>query len=163
MFSSHTDFNSSSCPQAASHHSSAMLTTEGAPYTADSEELKMDVEDADMTKWTEDEFEEKCTYVVKDHTWEGPVENTRAEASLPRNLAFKHPAHTKEVRQRQHTLVLSEIRSQHKQTERVSHYQTARTLNGCDFLFKRHLHKATPTDHTTGINLLYLHCQPLFC
>lgn len=77
-----------------------MLTTEGAPYTADNEELKMDVEDVDMTKWTEDEFEEKCTYIVKDHTWEGPLENTgltRAEASLPRNLAFKHPADSKEV------------------------------------------------------------------
>lgn len=137
-----------------------MLTTEGAPYTADTEELKMDVEDADMTQWTEDEFEEKCTYVVKDHTWEGPVENTRAEASLPRNLAFKHPAHTTEVRQR---LTHSEIRShllKHTHTERDT---LARTLNGCDFLFERHLHKATPTDHTTGINLLYLHCQLLFC
>ncbi|XP_056331001.1 PR domain zinc finger protein 1a [Danio aesculapii] len=84
----------------APYQNSAMLTTEGAPYTADNEELKMDVEDVDMTKWTEDEFEEKCTYIVKDHTWEGPLENmdlTRAEASLPRNLAFKHPADSKEV------------------------------------------------------------------
>ncbi|XP_067305948.1 PR domain zinc finger protein 1a [Pseudorasbora parva] len=85
---------------AASHHSSAMLTTEGAPYTSDNEELKMDVEDVDMTKWTEEEFEEKCTYIVKDHTWDGPLESpelSRAEASLPRNLAFKHPADSKEV------------------------------------------------------------------
>ncbi|XP_065099141.1 PR domain zinc finger protein 1a isoform X2 [Paramisgurnus dabryanus] len=85
---------------AASHHSSAMLTTEGAPYTGDNEELKMDVEDVDMTKWTETEFEEKCTYTVKDHIWEGPLESadlTRAEASLPRNLAFKHPRDSKEV------------------------------------------------------------------
>ncbi|XP_016122790.1 PR domain zinc finger protein 1-like [Sinocyclocheilus grahami] len=85
---------------AASHHSSAMLTTEGAPCAVDNEELKMDVEDVDMTKWTEEEFEEKCTYIVKDHTWEGPLEKTeltRAEASLPRNLAFKHPPDSKEV------------------------------------------------------------------
>ncbi|KAL2084506.1 hypothetical protein ACEWY4_020024 [Coilia grayii] len=80
-----------------------MLTTEGAPHTADraTDEKKMDVQDADMTAWTEDEFEEKCTYIVKDHTWEGGPEAhpdlTRAEASLPRNLAFKHPANSKEV------------------------------------------------------------------
>lgn len=83
-----------------------MLTTEGAPYTVDNEELKMDVEDVDMTKWTEEEFEEKCTYIVKDHTWEGPLENTeltRAEASLPRNLAFKHLADSKEVWHDAHT------------------------------------------------------------
>ncbi|XP_030639010.1 PR domain zinc finger protein 1a [Chanos chanos] len=83
---------------AASQHSSAMLTTEGTPRTAD--DIKMDVEDADMTKWTEAEFAEKCTYIVKDHTWEGPLENaklTRAEASLPRNLAFKHSSNSKEV------------------------------------------------------------------
>lgn len=78
-----------------------MLTTEGAPYTTDNEECKMDVADVDMTKWTEAEFEEKCTYIVKDHSWEGPLENvdlTCAEASLPRNLAFKHPPDSKEVR-----------------------------------------------------------------
>ncbi|XP_051999867.1 PR domain zinc finger protein 1a [Xyrauchen texanus] len=85
---------------AASDHSSAMLTTEGATYTTDNEELKMDIEDVDMTKWTEAEFEEKCTYIVKDYTWEGPPESvslTRAEASLPMNLAFKHPPDSKEV------------------------------------------------------------------
>ncbi|XP_063055774.1 PR domain zinc finger protein 1a isoform X2 [Engraulis encrasicolus] len=86
-----------------------MLTTDGAPHTADratsdssNEKKKMDVyEDADMSAWTEDEFEEKCTYIVKDHTWEGGPEAhpdlSRAEASLPRNLAFKHPADSKEV------------------------------------------------------------------
>ncbi|KAI7806971.1 PR domain-containing 1, partial [Triplophysa rosa] len=79
---------------------SAMLTTEGAPYTTDNEDFKMDVADVDMTKWTEAEFEEKCTYTVKDHSWEGPLENvdlTCAVASLPRNLAFKHPPDSKEV------------------------------------------------------------------
>ncbi|KAG9342720.1 hypothetical protein JZ751_015582 [Albula glossodonta] len=77
-----------------------MLTTEGAPNTADHITVKMDVQDADMTKWTEAEFAEKCTYIVKDHPWEGGPENTeltRAEASLPRNLFFKHPSNSKEV------------------------------------------------------------------
>ncbi|MBN3319325.1 PRDM1 protein, partial [Atractosteus spatula] len=60
----------------------------------------MDVEDADMTKWTELEFEEKCTYIVKDHPWESSTDSgslTRAEASLPRNLLFKHAPNSKEV------------------------------------------------------------------
>lgn len=77
-----------------------MLTTEGVPYTTDNEHLKMDIADVDMTKWTEAEFEEKCTYIVKDHSWEGPLENvdlTCAEVSLPRNLRFKHPPDSKEV------------------------------------------------------------------
>ncbi|XP_061100444.1 PR domain zinc finger protein 1a isoform X1 [Conger conger] len=84
----------------ASQHSTVMLTTEGAPHTADHAAVKMDVEDADMTKWTEAEFEEKCTYIVKDHPLEGGSESpelTRAEASLPRNLLFKHPPSSKEV------------------------------------------------------------------
>uniref|UniRef100_UPI0037E73B5A PR domain zinc finger protein 1a n=1 Tax=Semicossyphus pulcher TaxID=241346 RepID=UPI0037E73B5A len=114
----------------ATSHSSAMLTSEGAhtmeqedtrqeakmasaATTADSAEttqadsdvdMEMDVEEADMTRWTEAEFEDKCTYIVKDTAWEaGPdgdavmMSTTRAEASLPRNLAFKHPADSKEV------------------------------------------------------------------
>ncbi|XP_028836517.1 PR domain zinc finger protein 1a [Denticeps clupeoides] len=85
---------------AASQDSKDMLTTEGAPHTADHVNIKMDVQEADMMKWTEAEFEEKCTYIVNDHTWEGGLENTevtRAEASLPRNLCFKHQANSKEV------------------------------------------------------------------
>ncbi|XP_031723216.1 PR domain zinc finger protein 1-like [Anarrhichthys ocellatus] len=112
----------------ATSHSSAMLTSEGAhameedddahhgakmastattssgsdrPETA-AADVHMEMEEADMTRWTEAEFEEKCTYMVKDTAWEaGPdgdsVTTTRAEASLPRNLAFKHPADSKEV------------------------------------------------------------------
>uniref|UniRef100_A0A3Q3CT04 PR domain zinc finger protein 1 n=1 Tax=Haplochromis burtoni TaxID=8153 RepID=A0A3Q3CT04_HAPBU len=64
----------------------------------------VDMEEADMTQWTEAEFEEKCTYIVKDTACEaGPdgdammMSTTRAEASLPRNLAFKHLAGSKEV------------------------------------------------------------------
>lgn len=66
-------------------------------------DVDMEMEDADMMRWTEADFEEKCTYIVKDTTWEaGPdadaLTTTRAETSLPRNLAFKHPAESKEVR-----------------------------------------------------------------
>ncbi|XP_017566850.1 PR domain zinc finger protein 1a [Pygocentrus nattereri] len=85
---------------AASQHSSVMLSTEGAPHTADQVDPKMEVEDADMSKWTEAEFEEKCTYTVKDHTWDSPLEKpelNRAQASLPRNLAFRHSPDSKEV------------------------------------------------------------------
>ncbi|KAG9278477.1 PR domain zinc finger protein 1 [Astyanax mexicanus] len=85
---------------AASQHSSVMLTTEEAPHTADQVDAKMNVEDADMSKWTEAEFEEKCTYIVKDHTWENPQDKpelTRAQASLPRNLAFRYSSDSKEV------------------------------------------------------------------
>uniref|UniRef100_A0A3Q2GNT5 PR domain zinc finger protein 1 n=1 Tax=Cyprinodon variegatus TaxID=28743 RepID=A0A3Q2GNT5_CYPVA len=65
--------------------------------------MEMEMEEADMTQWTEAEFEEKCTYIVKDTAWEaGPdadvtMTATRAEASLPRNLVLKHLAGTKEV------------------------------------------------------------------
>ncbi|KAJ8411462.1 hypothetical protein AAFF_G00162700, partial [Aldrovandia affinis] len=84
----------------ASQHSAVMLTTEGLPHAAGPDAVRLDVQDADMTKWTEAEFEEKCTYIVKDHPWDGGPENaemTRAEASLPRNLLFKHSPSTKEV------------------------------------------------------------------
>lgn len=62
--------------------------------------MKMDMEDADMTLWTEAEFEEKCTYIVNDHPWDSGADggtSVQAEASLPRNLLFKHSANSKEV------------------------------------------------------------------
>ncbi|KAG7474984.1 PR domain zinc finger protein 1 [Solea senegalensis] len=79
--------------------------SDGAETLTDTDvDMDMDVEEADMTRWTEAEFEEKCTYIVKDTAWEAGPEGdgavtplTRAEASLPRNLAFKHPADGKEV------------------------------------------------------------------
>nr|XP_040139092.1 PR domain zinc finger protein 1 isoform X3 [Ictidomys tridecemlineatus] len=64
------------------------------------ETMKMDMEDADMTLWTEAEFEEKCTYIVNDHPWDSGadgVTSVQAEASLPRNLLFKYATNTKEV------------------------------------------------------------------
>ncbi|XP_032131036.1 PR domain zinc finger protein 1 isoform X2 [Sapajus apella] len=62
--------------------------------------MKMDMEDADMTLWTEAEFEEKCTYIVNDHPWESGADggtSVQAEASLPRNLLFKCATNSKEV------------------------------------------------------------------
>ena len=63
--------------------------------------MKMDMEDADMTLWTEAEFEEKCTYIVNDHPWDSGADggtSVQAEASLPRNLLFKYAANnSKEV------------------------------------------------------------------
>ncbi|KAJ3597497.1 hypothetical protein NHX12_001020 [Muraenolepis orangiensis] len=59
-----------------------------------------EVERADMTRWSEAEFKERCTYVIKD-TPRGAGQDrqglTRAEASLPPYLAFKHPEESKEV------------------------------------------------------------------
>lgn len=107
----------------ATCHSAAMLTSEGdkvapanvaeantsfsgsEPMTDSDAELdvELDVGDADMTRWSEAEFEEKCTYVVKDTAVGlGPevttATTTRAEATLPRNLMFKHRTDSKEVR-----------------------------------------------------------------
>ncbi|KAM9234348.1 PR domain zinc finger protein 1 isoform 3-T3 [Dugong dugon] len=62
--------------------------------------MKMDMEDADMTLWTEAEFEEKCTYIVNDHPWDSGIDggtSVQAEASLPRNLLFKYATNSKEV------------------------------------------------------------------
>ncbi|XP_008261553.2 PR domain zinc finger protein 1 isoform X1 [Oryctolagus cuniculus] len=87
------------CSEAAPKCSSGAVTAqelaEGTEGT-----MKMDMEDADMTLWTETEFEEKCTYIVNDHPWEsGPEGGTavQAEASLPRNLLFKYSSNSKEV------------------------------------------------------------------
>lgn len=62
--------------------------------------MKMDVEGADMTLWPESEFEAKCTYIVKDHPWDSNSDGSnvvQAQASLPRNLLFKHESGSKEV------------------------------------------------------------------
>ncbi|KAL7987864.1 hypothetical protein Chor_006783 [Crotalus horridus] len=63
--------------------------------------MKMDMKDADMTLWTEAEFEDKCTYIVNDHPTEPSSAEgctiTQAESSLPRNLIFKYAGNCKEV------------------------------------------------------------------
>ncbi|XP_030226788.1 PR domain zinc finger protein 1a isoform X1 [Gadus morhua] len=89
-----------------SHHLAKMADTDtcaeeaGAQAGAKMVSSSSEVEQADMTRWSEAEFEEKCTYIVKDTPRElGPESEglTRAEASLPRNLSFKHPSESKEV------------------------------------------------------------------
>ncbi|XP_041832612.1 PR domain zinc finger protein 1 isoform X2 [Melanotaenia boesemani] len=80
-----------------------MLTSERSPQsigvtTAAMSELQ-DV-DVNVASWSEADFEEKCTYIVKDYPLEEESENhgkTRAERSLPRNLALKHSHNSKEV------------------------------------------------------------------
>lgn len=56
---------------------------------------------ADMDTWTEADFEERCTYIVKDTAWEAGPDGghapSRAEASLPRNLVFKRQVDSEQV------------------------------------------------------------------
>ncbi|XP_072911938.1 PR domain zinc finger protein 1a isoform X1 [Hemitrygon akajei] len=61
--------------------------------------MKMDMEDVDMTQWTEAEFEENCTYIVNDQTWDPTADDclTHAQATLPRNLKFKFAHGSSEV------------------------------------------------------------------
>ncbi len=64
-----------------------------------------ETQDVDMTSWSEADFEEKCTYIVKDQPLEEKSENnsrTRAERSLPRNLALKRCHNSAEVRSEAH-------------------------------------------------------------
>lgn len=65
-------------------------------------EEEQEADRADMATWTEADFEERCTYIVKDTAWEaGPDDDhapSRAEASLPRNLVFKRQVDSEQVR-----------------------------------------------------------------
>ncbi|XP_019719430.1 PR domain zinc finger protein 1a [Hippocampus comes] len=90
------------------HHVAKMASTNSDDVQPDSDMAAVEgaADEADMTRWTEAEFEEKCTYIVKDTTWEAGPEgdahapktaSIRAQASLPRNLMFKHTADGKEV------------------------------------------------------------------
>lgn len=59
-----------------------------------------ETQDVELTSWREADFEEKCTYIVKDQPLEEESENnsrTRAERSLPRNLALKRCHNSAEV------------------------------------------------------------------
>ncbi|XP_057678659.1 PR domain zinc finger protein 1 isoform X2 [Corythoichthys intestinalis] len=77
----------------SSECSPVMLTSEGSPHRTEVMAVAMaESVDADMTLWSEADFEEKCTYIVKDQPLEEVSKNnrkTRAERSLPRNLALK--------------------------------------------------------------------------
>ncbi|CAB1438690.1 unnamed protein product, partial [Pleuronectes platessa] len=74
----------------------AMLTPErslqSAGVAAAAAATMPESQDVDMTYWSEADFEEKCTYMVKDQPLEQASADhgrTRAERSLPRNLALK--------------------------------------------------------------------------
>nr|XP_054110280.1 PR domain zinc finger protein 1 isoform X3 [Callithrix jacchus] len=87
------------CSEAAPKCSSGTVRFQGLAEGIEGT-MKMDMEDADMTLWTEAEFEEKCTYIVNDHPWESGTDggtSVQAEASLPRNLLFKCATNSKEV------------------------------------------------------------------
>ncbi|XP_029352228.1 PR domain zinc finger protein 1 [Echeneis naucrates] len=85
----------------SSHCTTAMLTSERSPQgTGVLTATMTDMHDVDMTSWSEADFEEKCTYIVKDQPLDQESENprgTRAERSLPRNLALKHCHNSAEV------------------------------------------------------------------
>ncbi|XP_061126019.1 PR domain zinc finger protein 1 isoform X1 [Syngnathus typhle] len=73
----------------SSGSSTVMLTSEGSEVMAVATAESVD---SDMTSWSEADFEEKSTYIVKDQPLEEVSKNsskTRAERSLPRNLALK--------------------------------------------------------------------------
>ncbi|KAM7367802.1 hypothetical protein PAMP_014077 [Pampus punctatissimus] len=85
----------------SSQCSTAMLTSEGSPqHTGAITVVMPNTQDVDMTSWREADFEEKCTYIVKDQPLEEDFEKhsrTRAERSLPRNLAVKRCPNSAEV------------------------------------------------------------------
>nr|XP_043896590.1 PR domain zinc finger protein 1-like isoform X1 [Solea senegalensis] len=97
MCGSSKGFTASSSSQCAT----AMLTTERSPQSTGVAAATMtETQDVDMTLWSEADFEEKCTYIVKDQPLEQAFENhrrTRAERSLPRNLALKRRHSSTEV------------------------------------------------------------------
>lgn len=78
-----------------------MLTSERSPQSSGVITAAMpETQDVDMASWSEADFEEKCTYIVKDQPLEEESENngrTRAERSLPRNLALKRCHDSAEV------------------------------------------------------------------
>ncbi|XP_023270624.1 PR domain zinc finger protein 1-like [Seriola lalandi dorsalis] len=86
----------------SSQCTTAMLTSERSPQSAGVviAATMPETQDVDMTSWSEADFEEKCTYIVKDQPLEQESENpgrTRAERSLPRNLALKRCHSSAEV------------------------------------------------------------------
>lgn len=85
----------------ASSLKSTMLTKEKSPQIAGVFTATMpETERVDAASWSEADFEKKCTYVVKDHPLEnesGNTSQTRAERSLPRNLALQRCPKSAEV------------------------------------------------------------------
>ncbi|KAM9355936.1 PR domain zinc finger protein 1 isoform 2-T2 [Pholidichthys leucotaenia] len=95
MCGSHQGFTASSVGTSAmltseSSSQSTVITTAALPGT----------QQVDMASWSEADFEEKCTYIVKDQPLEEDSEKsdkTGAERSLPRNLALKRRHTSTEV------------------------------------------------------------------
>ncbi|XP_068609897.1 PR domain zinc finger protein 1-like [Brachionichthys hirsutus] len=89
---------SSSSP---SQHTAAMLTSERSPQSSGVIPTPTpETQDVDVTSWSEADFEEKCTYTVTDRPPEEESESdgkTRAERSLPGNLALKRRGGAAEV------------------------------------------------------------------
>lgn len=87
--------------QASSQCTTAMLTSERSPQSTGVTTAAMPrTRDVDMTSWSETDFEKKCTYIVKDQPLDEDSKNhrkTRAERSLPRNLALKRCHNSEEV------------------------------------------------------------------
>ncbi|XP_044025842.1 PR domain zinc finger protein 1 isoform X2 [Siniperca chuatsi] len=85
----------------SSQCTTAMLTLERSPQSSGIITAAIpETQDVDMTSWSEADFEEKGTYIVKDQPLEEESENnsrTRAERSLPRNLALKRCHNSAEV------------------------------------------------------------------
>ncbi|KAM6954580.1 PR domain zinc finger protein 1 [Aplochiton taeniatus] len=77
----------------SSQHSTAMLASEGSPRTTPGVITPTPHNPTvDMSRWSEAEFAEKCTYIVKDQLLAEESDHQdrpRAERSLPRNLALK--------------------------------------------------------------------------
>lgn len=86
-----------------------MLTSERSPQSSGIiAAATPETQDVEVTSWSEADFEEKCTYIVKDQPLEEESVNdsrTRAERSLPRNLALKRGHNTAEVLIKQTFLV----------------------------------------------------------
>ena len=77
-----------------------MLTKEKSQITGIFTSTMPESESVAAASWSEADFEKKCTYVVKDHPLETVSENTsrtRAERSLPRNLALQRCPKSAEV------------------------------------------------------------------
>ncbi|KAM4712938.1 PR domain zinc finger protein 1 [Anableps anableps] len=76
-----------------------MPTSERSPQSIGTSSVT-GTQDVDMRSWNEADFEEQCTYIVKDHPLEEETKShskTRAERSLPRNLTLKRCSSSTQV------------------------------------------------------------------
>ncbi|XP_028996740.1 PR domain zinc finger protein 1 [Betta splendens] len=88
---------------ASSQCTTAMPASERSPRSVGvtAAAVTPDAHGAEVSAWSEADFEERCTYIVKDQPLEEEDKKrgtTRAERSLPRNLALKRCPESGEVR-----------------------------------------------------------------